>query len=308
MTDKNLFKKTTLAGGDIYDKHSLMEIKAQNHKVLFEGKSRFQDINVLKISDIRMYLNEQLQFSSLDERFYHEALVHPAMSLAFSRKNILVLGGGDGLALREILKYPDVNTVDLVDIDSEVIHAASSVPELCELNEYSFHDPRVRTLIRDAQHFIRSNTRQYNVIIVDFPDPANITLSKLYTTEVFTRLAGFLANGGVLVSQANSPIDTPVVFWSIGETISNTGMTVSSYHTIIPSFGDWGFHLATRIPSMFTERKVSINVPCRTLPENLNHLFEFGQTSLAHRQSATVNRMNSLNLHQIYQEETDPYQ
>ncbi|MCP3741031.1 spermidine synthase [Rossellomorea sp. BNER] len=298
-----LNNNNTYDDGNEWDRVGLEAIKSQNHKVLCDTKSKYQDINIVEVKDIRMYLNDHLQFSSLDERIYHEALVHPPMTLAKVRTNVLILGGGDGLALREVLKYPDVDHVDLVDIDAEIIKVARSVPELVKLNESSFFDKRVRVHVKDALRFIRSNTHKYNVIIVDFPDPTNVTLSKLYTTEVFTRLKRFLPPGGVIVCQSNSPDDTPILFWSIGRTMWSAGLNVMSYHTIIPSFGDWGFHLAARSANTDGIGKLSIKVPHRTLPKNLDSLCRFRDDILSNKKYAVVNSQDNLRLHDIFQEE-----
>ncbi|MFJ8071127.1 spermidine synthase [Peribacillus sp. NPDC096447] len=295
----------TLDGGDIWDQIGLREIKALKHKVLHEGISKYQDINVVEAKDIRMYLNEQLQFSSLDERIYHEALVHPAMTLTKKRTRVLILGGGDGLALREVLKYSDVKRVDLVDIDSEIIKVAKSVRKIVELNEGSFLDRRVKVHIQDAQKYVSSNTRKYNVIIVDFPDPANEILCKLYTKELFSRLYSFLADDGVLVCQSNSPDDAPLVYWSIGRTIRSVGFDVMSYHTIVPSFGDWGFHIAAKKFRTKRMDKLSINVPYGTLPKDLSSLFQFKDYHLYGRRYAKVNTLDQLTLHRFYQQEMD---
>lgn len=120
-----------------------------------------------------MYLDEQLQFSSLDEHAYHEALVHPIFAASLSPRRILILGGGDGLALREVLKYKEVKEIDLVEIDADVVNAAMNVKELKKLNQRSFEDSRVTVHIQDAVDYLSLNSACYDIIIVDFPDPTN---------------------------------------------------------------------------------------------------------------------------------------
>ncbi|CAG9612172.1 Polyamine aminopropyltransferase [Bacillus rhizoplanae] len=305
--NSNSTSSQSYSHGDIWDKLSLGEILADKHTALFRGKSQYQKIDVLKVNDVRMYLDEQLQFSSVDERLYHEALVHPAMALVDSPKSVLILGGGDGLALREVLKYQTVRRVDLVDLDEEVIKVATNVPEIVALNEGAFFDKRVNIHAYDARKFLRTKSRKYDVIIIDFPDPATETLSQLYTKELFSVVSSFLTKGGAFVCQSNSPEDAPLTYWSIGRTIRSTGLTVASYHTIVPSFGnDWGFHIATNSSSIMRNRNpLPVTVPHRTLPKNLALLFRFREDLLEERQNAVINTENQLILHRCYQEDME---
>ncbi|MGG1575095.1 spermidine synthase [Fictibacillus sp. NRS-1165] len=287
--------------GDLWDRISLREMLAVKNKKLYQGQSKYQNIQVLEASDIRMYLDEQLQFSSLDERIYHEAFVHVPMALTKSHDNILILGGGDGLALREVLKYSDVKHVDLVDIDSEILKIASQVPEIVALNERSLFDKRVNVYAKDAREFLKKNKKTYDLMIIDFPDPADDFLASLYSLEMFQMVRNHLSKNGMIVCQSNSPFDTPVVYWSIGLTLEKTGFYTESYHTVIPSFGDWGFHLASNKP--FPSKLKTVPVPCRTLPKNLASLFHFQSNTLSHQRSAIVNALDNLQLHEIYKKE-----
>lgn len=123
---------------DVWDEISLKEIQAGEHTNLFEEKSNYQNINLVQVNDVRLYLDKQLQFSSVDEQIYHEALVHPIMAKVIDPKRVLTLGGGDGLALREVLKYETVLHVDLVDLDEAMINMARNVPEIVSLNKNAF--------------------------------------------------------------------------------------------------------------------------------------------------------------------------
>jgi spermidine synthase len=287
--------------GNIWDKISLKSLKKENHQQLYRGKSQFQEIEVVEAKDIRMYLNEQLQFSSLDERIYHEAFVHIPFSLTEKHTRVLILGGGDGLALREVLKYSDVKHVDLVDIDSRVLSVARNVPEMVILNNRSMHDRRVKVHAQNALDFLKNNKKTYDLIIIDFPDPADEVLANLYTVEVFQKIHGFLENDGMMVCQSNSPEDTPVVYWSIGLTIEQASFYTKGYHTIVPSFGDWGFHLACKKP--IHNKCKNVRVSHKTLPHNLESLFEFKSNILAEKRQAIVNRENQLQLHEVYNQE-----
>jgi spermidine synthase len=287
--------------GNRWDKISLSALKKEDHQELFRGTSPFQEIEVVEAKDIRMYLNEQLQFSSLDERIYHEAFVHIPIALMQKYKHVLILGGGDGLALREVLKYPEVSSVDLVDIDSKVLAVARDVPEMQRLNDRSMHDPRAKIHAMNALDFLKINEKTYDLIIVDFPDPAESILAQLYTVEVFKTLNQFLKEDGMMVCQSNSPEDTPRVYWSIGLTIEKAGFYTKGYHTIVPSFGDWGFHLASKKP--LAKEFKEVPVPYKTLPKNLESLFYFSDKIVALKQQAIVNKEKQLLLHEVYTQE-----
>ncbi|MEK4416245.1 polyamine aminopropyltransferase [Bacillus sp. FSL K6-0268] len=287
---------------DVWDEISLKEIQAGEHTNLFKEKSNYQNINLVQVNDIRLYLDKQLQFSSVDEQIYHEALVHPIMSKVIDPKRVLILGGGDGLALREVLKYETVLHVDLVDLDGSMIDMARNVPELVSLNKSAFFDNRVNTHVCDAKEFLSSPSSLYDVIIIDFPDPATELLSTLYTSELFARIATFLTEDGAFVCQSNSPADAPLVYWSIGNTIEHAGLTVKSYHTIVPSFGtDWGFHIAANSAYVLDQIEQLYVVPTpRTLPALLFPLFQFKEEHLEQRNLALLNSESNLILHRNY--------
>lgn len=292
---------------DVWDEISLNEIQAGEHTNLFEEKSNYQNINLVQVSDIRLYLDKQLQFSSVDEQIYHEALVHPIMSKVIDPKRVLILGGGDGLALREVLKYETVLHVDLVDLDEAMINMARNVPEIVSLNKNAFFDNRVNVHVCDAKEFLNSPSSLYDVIIIDFPDPATELLSTLYTSELFARIATFLTEDGAFVCQSNSPADAPLVYWSIGNTIEHAGLTVKSYHTIVPSFGtDWGFHIAASSAHVLNQIEQLYVVPTpRTLPALLFPLFQFQEEHLEQRNLAPLNSESNLILHQCYKQEME---
>ncbi|GGL05412.1 polyamine aminopropyltransferase [Nocardia jinanensis] len=196
--------------------------------------------------DTRLFLNGDLQFSSVDEYRYHEAMVHP--TLAGPRRDVLVIGGGDGLALREILEYPDVGSVTLVELDPAVTELARTDPRLTELNRNSFADPRVRVVTADAFSWLRTADAGYDAVIVDLPDPDQTSIAKLYSTEFYAMTARVLAPGGTMVVQAGSPFFAPHSYWCIAATVRTSGLSILPYHVDVPSFGDWGFIQATRDP------------------------------------------------------------
>jgi spermidine synthase len=220
--------------------------------VVHAERSRYQEIVLTRsvplvaggVTDLRLFLNGDLQFSSVDEYRYHEALVHPV--LAGDRASVLVLGGGDGLALREILRYPDVREVTLVELDPAVVALARSEPQIRSLNRDAFADPRVRQVNTDAFGWLRANARRFDAVIVDLPDPDETATAKLYSVEFYALLRHALAPGARLVVQAGSPYFAPRSYWCIDASIRAAGFATTPYHVDVPSFGDWGFVLAAR--------------------------------------------------------------
>ncbi len=196
----------------------------------------------------QLFLNGHLQFSSADEYRYHEALVHPAMTLAGAPRRVLILGGGDGLALREVLKHPAVEAVTLVDIDPDMTRLSERLPLLADLNRQAFRDPRVRVVNQDAMIWLGEPGPAYDVAIIDFPDPSTFSLGKLYTTRFYRLLKQHLTPESAVAIQATSPLFARQAFWCIVRTLEAAGFTVKPYHVAVPSFGVWGFALARRTP------------------------------------------------------------
>ncbi|GAA2075925.1 polyamine aminopropyltransferase [Actinomadura alba] len=216
--------------------------------------------------DLRLFLNGDLQFSSVDEYRYHESLVHPA--LAGSRGRVLILGGGDGLALREVLRYRDVRAVTLVELDPEMTGLARSYGGLADLNGRSLADPRVRVVNEDAFRWLRANpgpsgvqaaagnqaaaagaAAGFDAVIVDMPDPDDVPTAKLYSVEFYGLVRRVLAPGGRMVVQSGSPFFAPTSYWCIEKSIRAAGFATTPYHVDVPSFGDWGYVLAVTGPS-----------------------------------------------------------
>jgi spermidine synthase len=202
--------------------------------------------------DLRLFLDGDLQFSSVDEYRYHEALIHPALSGRHG--SVLVLGGGDGLALREILRYRDVRRVVLVDLDPAVTRLGRADPRFRSLNHRSFDDPRVQVINTDAFSWLRSQRDVFDAAVVDLPDPDASATAKLYSVEFYALLRRALAPDGHAVVQAGSPYFAPRSFWCVDASVRAAGLATVPYHVDVPSFGDWGFVLAAR-------RSVALRMP-----------------------------------------------
>jgi len=195
-------------------------------------------------NDVRLFLNGNLQFSSRDEYRYHEALVHPGLSAVAGARRVLVLGGGDGLAVREILKYPSIESVTLVDLDARMTEMFSRNQFLAELNGGSLKAGKVKVVNEDALVWLEGQGDFYDFIVVDFPDPTNYALGKLYTNAFYRLLEKRLSSHGLLVIQATSPLYARRSFWCVVETLRSVGLETAPYHALVPSFGEWGYILA----------------------------------------------------------------
>lgn len=221
------------------------EIAAYGERVIYAASSPYQRLVLTRHDDdIRLYLNGNLQFSSRDEYRYHEALVHPAMGRVARPANVLILGGGDGLAAREVFRHPDVRHITLVDLDPAMTRLFSRTALLRSLNRGSLVDPRMHVVNADAFRWVRESRQLFDVIIVDFPDPVDFSVGKLYTESFYRMLRPHLAPGGMAVIQSTSPLVAPAAFWTVAQTLEAAGFHTRPYHVYVPSFGEWGFILA----------------------------------------------------------------
>jgi len=236
-------------------------------EILHARSTPYQRIVVTGGSEgFSLWLNGALQLSSADERRYHEALVHPAMGAVDEPRRVLVLGGGDGLAMREVLRHAAVERAVLVDIDPAMTDLARTFEPLARLNAHALDDPRVTVVNDDAMKWLEEPRGPFDVVVVDFPDPASFSIGKLYTTRFYERLLAALAPDGALVVQATSPLHAPRSFWCVARTLEHVGLSVRPYRAFVPSFrGDWGFLLASRraleIPSRLPSGLVTLDVP-----------------------------------------------
>ena len=285
---------------------SLAEDQLFADNIIYAKSSPYQRIVVTKgKTGYALFLNGNLQFNSFDEYRYHEALVHPAMSaFGANPKRILVLGGGDGLALREILKYPSVEFVQLVDLDPEMTSVSKHVPALGELNQHSFDNPKVHVTNADAFVWLdNTETKPFDAAIVDFPDPNNFALGKLYTTRFYNLLKRKLKPNSAVVIQTTSPLIARKSFWCIIKTIEAAGFSVKPYQTTVPSFGIWGYALAKLQPFQ-TPTKFPENVELKFLNEQtLASMFEFSADTNLPDEEIEINRLDNQALVRYYEAE-----
>ncbi|MGY4905951.1 polyamine aminopropyltransferase [Streptomyces sp. 900116325] len=178
-------------------------------------------------SSLDLYLDGRLRVSARDEYRYHEALVHPAMDGRHAR--VLILGGGDGLAAREVLRYPDVRSVTLVEIDPGVTRLARTDPALSALNAHAYRDPRLTAVTADAFNWLRAGHGGYDVVISDLPDPGITASTKLYSAEFYGLVAEALAPGGCLVVHGGPPNSRPRTFWTVEASVRAAGLSTRPY-------------------------------------------------------------------------------
>lgn len=267
----------------------------RDHVILNE-QTLYQKIVLTKHKDdTRLFIDGNCQFSSLDEYRYHEALVHIPMSQTKNKKRVLILGGGDGLALREVLKY-DVEQIDLVDLDAELVKICSENEHIRKINKDSLQSEKLKIINTDAFEFLKQASECYDLIIVDLPDPNSEALNKLYSNVFYGMCESKLAKGGVLVSQSTSPFYATKAFWCIHKTMESVGLNVRAYHLEVPAFGDWGFNMAKK--GDFDEN-FSIDVETRFLnQENTQRLFAFAKDEIDN--DVKINRLTNPVLIEYY--------
>jgi spermidine synthase len=228
---------------------TLAEDKLYQDPVVFAATSPYQRIVVTQgRAGLRLFLNGNLQFAERDEYRYHEALVHPAMAAHGAPRRIAILGGGDGMAAREVLRYPSVESITLVELDENMTRLFSTHEALVRLNGGALRSPKLEVVNTDAFKWLENTDESFDVIIVDFPDPTNFSLGKLYTTSFYALMEKHLSASGYAVIQTTSPLVARESYWTVVTTLEAVGLTATPYHANVPSFGEWGYVIASRRP------------------------------------------------------------
>lgn len=229
-------------------------------RILRREHSAYQEILLTRGSaGLGLRLNGRIQFQQQWERRYHEALVHPALSLAPARRDVLLLGGGDGLPVREILRYGDVQRVTLVDLDPRMIALSREEPRLVALNEGALSDERVRVIHEDAFRFVAQSLDTFDVIIVDLPVPVSLSLSKLYSVEFYRNVAARLRPKGLIAVQSTAfDASRARVLACIGRSLRAAGLRARPY-----LLEKMGYHMAGRQP--FDPQTLALRAPTRFL-------------------------------------------
>jgi spermidine synthase len=280
------------------------EVGVYGDSIWYAEQSAYQRIVLTKTKQTTMlFLNGNLQFSSADERRYHEALVHPAMAvLGRPPKRVLIAGGGDGLAAREVLRYPTVERVVLVDLDPAMTRVGATL--LGDVGAFALGDPRVVVVNEDAAVWMQGATDRFDVAFVDLPDPNNLALGKLYTTRFYRAVAARLEPGGALTVQATSPMYSRASFWSVVATLEAAGLAVRPYHAFVPAFGEWGFALASASAFPVPERLVVAGLTYVD-DARLSSMFRFPGDMA--RVDAAPSRLDTQSLVRTYEREIGRY-
>jgi spermidine synthase len=283
------------------------------YPIVYARTSPYQRIVVTRNSlGFQLYLNGNLQFNAVDEYRYHEALVHPLFASASAAgqtpRRVLVLGGGDGLAVREILRHAAVEAVTLVDIDPAMTSLSRAFPPLAELNRRALDDPRVRIVNADAYVWLeRPSDAPFDAVFIDFPDPNNFALGKLYTTGFFRRLRSCLASDAIVAIQCTSPFVARRSYWCIVRTMEAAGFQVAPYHAAVPSFGVWGYALGR------VERRPEPGPLSAPVLEQLRYLSDATLRELFFLPPdigpvpVEINRLDNQSLVRYYEEESRPW-
>ncbi len=272
-------------------------------QIIYKKQTQYQKIVVTKSNitdEHRLYIDGHIQFSSRDEYRYHESLVHPLLSVPGDISNVLVLGGGDGLAVREILKHDAVELIHLVDIDPEMTKLGEHLYLLSEINQNSLKDAKVTVFNEDAFTFINQAGILYDRVIIDMPDPHNEAINKLYSKEFYTMIRKRMSPTGIVVTQSSSPFFTHKTFWSIEKTLDKVFEDILSYHVTIPSFGIWGFNMARKNTEIPTNFKFDVRTKFMDEP-TMQAAMVFGKDT--QKVEVPVNTIMEPKLYQLYLED-----
>ena len=232
-------------------------------KVVYSKATRFQQLTFTErlrgngLAPVyALYINGRLQFSSIDEHIYHTFLVHPTLAASARHNKVLIIGGGDGLGLKQVLRWQP-EQVTLLDLDADLVKLFKSpdtdMPEnltqaMLALNGDALNDPRVTIINDDAFNGVDkliATGVKYDAIIVDLPDPSHPDLNKLYSDYFYRKLKELMSSDGALTVQSTSPYHAPKAFISVAKTLVVAGFDVKQYHHNVPSFGEWGWSIAT---------------------------------------------------------------
>ncbi len=285
---------------------SATESKSFPGRIIYTTASPYQRLIITRQkNDFRLFINNNLQFSSADEYRYHEALIHPAMQRAKNIKKVLVLGGGDGLAVREILKYHEVEQIDLVDLDPAMTNLFKQHPIMVKLNDSSLLNKKVKITNADAFGWVKNCTEKYDVAIIDFPDPSNYSLGKLYSNTFYRYLNNIIDTNGVAVIQSTSPFVAKQSFWCINNTLNSEGLNTVPYYNNVPSFGMWGYIMATKQAVLNTQRSLPDNL--RFLTDSSMRTMQYFAKDMLPEGNIEINKLNNQSLVTYFEKEWSAY-
>jgi len=224
------------------------EQKRYKDKIIHIEQSRYQKIVITESKGYYwLFINGNQQLSSFDEWMYHEPLVQIPLALSNQKQKILIMGGGDGCAVRELLKHPEIEEITLVDLDPKMTILASTHPALLSMNQHSLSDKKVTIIHQDAFIYARESNKKYDLVIIDLPDPRTIDINKLYTKNFYGYINDLLADDGIVITQAGSPYFATKAFYCIEKTMQETGFYTLPIHNQVITMGEWGWVIGSKI-------------------------------------------------------------
>ena len=277
-------------------------------QVVYSEQSKYQKIVITQAAEgFFLFINGNQQLSSIDEVMYHEPLVHPIMKLAKNPKQVLVMGGGDGGAVREILKYPTVTQIDLVDLDPAMTELGRTHPLLTSMNQDALSDPKVNIYNQDGYTYLEHNPARYDVVIIDLPDPKTIELGRLYSFEFYKLCYKKLRPHGLLITQAGSPYYAAKAFNCIDATMTAAGFATAPLHNQVVTLGEWGWVMGAKsLPKPILKQALQDLRFDEVQTEWVNHeamtlMTSFGKrVFIDDRDSVEVNRIHNPVLYKYY--------
>ncbi|MDT7891491.1 MAG: polyamine aminopropyltransferase [Thermoproteota archaeon] len=216
---------------------SITKLAVGLKEILVNAKTNYQHVIIAELYEygLSLILDDLIQVAEADEAFYHEALVHPALFLHGDPKKVLIIGGGDGCAAREVLKH-NVELIKLVDIDGELVELCKKY--LKRINQGALENEKVEVIIMDGKEFIEKENQIYDIIILDLTDPFGPEISKeLYSEKFYNKIKRILDSDGILVTQAGTAFYYTEVYDSVLNNLKNVFKFVKDYENWIPSFG-----------------------------------------------------------------------
>jgi len=242
-------------------------------RVIYSKQTKYQKLVVTQSnSDYWLFINGNQQLSTVDEIMYHEPLVHPLLKLYPNPRDILILGGGDGCAAREILKYDEVQNITLVDLDPEMTQLGLEHPVLSEINQHAMEDEKVTVINQDGYTFLEKEDNYYDIIIIDLPDPKTIELGRLYSYEFYKLCHNSLKPNGLIITQAGSPYFAARAYKCIDKTISEAGFSTVPIHNQVITLGEWGWILGAKSLTKTQFKEALVNLEFEGIPTKwINH-------------------------------------
>ena len=269
-------------------------------RVIYSKQTKYQKLVITQSnSDYWLFINGNQQLSTIDEIMYHEPLVHPLLKLCPNPKDILILGGGDGCAAREILKYENVQNITLVDLDPEMTKLALEHPVLSEINQHALEHEKVTTINQDGYSFLEKENLFYDIIIIDLPDPKTIELGRLYSYEFYKLCNKALKPNGLIVTQAGSPYFASRAFQCIEKTMSEAGFSTVPIHNQVITLGEWGWILGSKSLSQTQFKNALVELEFKDIPTKwINHEAMTLMTSFG--KNFTIDPKDSIEINTIH--------